>query len=78
MSVLKSGEMREKVGDLPGAISEYAISIILGKQSGVDVTPAYERMIECLRKNNEVERAEKYASRLEQLNRKLKTQPNNE
>ncbi|MCM1379521.1 MAG: hypothetical protein NC044_05670 [Prevotella sp.] len=60
------GMQYEDIADNAGAISEYAVSIILGEQSKFNLFMAYahsyERIIVCLHKAKDYEREAKYIS----------------
>lgn len=60
------GMQYEDIADNAGAISEYAVSIILGEQSKFNLFTAfahsYERIIVCLHKAKDYEREAKYIS----------------
>lgn len=65
-----AGMEKERISDNEGAMSEYAIAIILGEQSRFDLfhsyAHAYERLIVCLHK------AKKYAKEAGYIERYLK------
>lgn len=59
-----SGMEMEKIGDNAGAISEYAVAIVLGEQSAHDLfscyAHAYERLFVCLHRAKDFDREAKY------------------